>query len=115
MTIFPSKISILSFFIDSFFFFKFQWILGNYSKAFLCLLGEQVSSLNNKSALLSNRASFTDPNVGQYCLMLTTKNQMKNAIGEQNTTILGRWAVLMSSSALSRCGLPVCSHLYTSH
>ncbi|KAI3818496.1 hypothetical protein L1987_12305 [Smallanthus sonchifolius] len=84
-----------------------EWVLGNYSKAFMSMLGEQVNSPNNKLALLSNHAAFKDPSVGQYCLMLATKNQMKNAIGEQNTATLCRWAVLMSSTALSRCGLPV--------
>ncbi|KAJ9546551.1 hypothetical protein OSB04_019094 [Centaurea solstitialis] len=84
-----------------------EWILGNYSKAFLSMLGEQVDSPCNNSTLLSNHAAFIHPSIGQYCLMLATKNQMKNAIGEQNTAILGRWAILMSSTALSRCGLPV--------
>lgn len=60
----------------------------------------------------SNNLAFIDPSIGQYCQMLTNKNQMKNAIGEQNTSILVRWGVLMSSTALSRCGLPVSSPLY---
>ncbi|PWA57155.1 transducin family protein / WD-40 repeat family protein [Artemisia annua] len=84
-----------------------EWGSGNYSKAFVSMLGEQVNSPSNKFAILSNHAAFMDSSVGQYCMMLTTKNQMKNAIGEQNTVILGRWAVLMSSTALSRCGLPI--------
>ncbi|KAD7117001.1 hypothetical protein E3N88_04269 [Mikania micrantha] len=77
-----------------------EWALGNYSEAFSSMLGEQVNSPSNISALLSNQAAFQDPSVGQYCLMLATKNQMKNAN-------LCRWAVLMSSTALNRCGLPV--------
>ncbi|XP_024963286.1 uncharacterized protein LOC112503489 isoform X1 [Cynara cardunculus var. scolymus] len=84
-----------------------EWILGNYSKAFLSMLGDQVNSPCNNSTLSSNHAAFINPSIGQYCLMLATKNQMKNAIGEQNTAILGRWAILMSSTALSRCGLPL--------
>ncbi|KAK1412198.1 hypothetical protein QVD17_33237 [Tagetes erecta] len=84
-----------------------EWVLGNYYKAFMSMLGEQVNSPSNKSTLLSNHVAFKDSSVGQYCLMLATKNQMKNAIGEQNTATLCRWAVLMSSTALSRCGLPV--------
>nr|GEW38361.1 hypothetical protein [Tanacetum cinerariifolium] len=84
-----------------------EWGSGNYSKAFVSMLGEQVNSPSNKLAILSNHAAFMDSSVGQYCMMLTTKNQMKNAIGEQNTVILGRWAVLMSFTALSRCGLPI--------
>lgn len=77
-----------------------EWVLGNYSKAYMSLLGDQVD-------YSSNNLAFMDPSIGQYCQMLTTKNQMKNAIGEQNTAILCRWAVLMSSTALSRCGLPL--------
>nr|XP_043623601.1 uncharacterized protein LOC122595321 isoform X2 [Erigeron canadensis] len=84
-----------------------EWLLGNYSKSFLSILGEQVNSPSNTFAILSNHVAFIDPSVGQYCLMLATKNEMKNAIGEYNTTILGRWAILMTSTALSRCGLPV--------
>ncbi|KAI7741816.1 hypothetical protein M8C21_003249, partial [Ambrosia artemisiifolia] len=84
-----------------------EWVLGNYSRAFMSMLGEQVTSPSNKSALLSNHSAFKDPSVGQYCLMLANKNQMKNAIGEQNTATLCRWAVLMNSTALSRCGLPI--------
>ncbi|MFS8022244.1 putative transcription factor WD40-like family [Helianthus anomalus] len=84
-----------------------EWVLGNYSKAFTSMLGEQVTSPSDKPALLSNHAAFNDSSVGQYCIMLANKNQMKNAIGERNTATLCRWAVLMSSTALSRCGLPV--------
>ncbi|KAK9074295.1 hypothetical protein SSX86_006892 [Deinandra increscens subsp. villosa] len=84
-----------------------EWALGNYSKAFMNMLDEQVNSQSNTLALLSNHAAFKDPSVGQYCLMLATKNQMKNAVGEQNNATFCRWAVLMSSTALSRCGLPV--------
>ncbi|KAJ0637553.1 putative transcription factor WD40-like family [Helianthus annuus] len=84
-----------------------EWVLGNYSKAFTSMLGEQVTSPSDKPALLSNHAAFNDSSVGQYCIMLANKSQTKNAIGERNTATLCRWAVLMSSTALSRCGLPV--------
>ncbi|XP_076917566.1 uncharacterized protein LOC143577690 isoform X1 [Bidens hawaiensis] len=84
-----------------------EWVLGNYSKAFTSMLGEQVNSPTNKPAISSNHAAFKVSSVGQYCLMLATKNQMKNAIGEQNTATLNRWAILMSSTSLNRCGLPV--------
>ncbi|XP_042756917.1 uncharacterized protein LOC111876767 isoform X1 [Lactuca sativa] len=77
-----------------------EWILGNYYKSYLSLIGDQMD-------FSSNNLAFIDPSIGQYCQMLTNKNQMKNAIGEQNTSILVRWGVLMSSTALSRCGLPL--------
>ncbi|KAK3036066.1 hypothetical protein RJ639_029819 [Escallonia herrerae] len=83
-----------------------QWVIGNHLQAFLSMLGVQMDSLNGKSALFSNHASFLDPSIGQYCLMLATKNSMKNSIGERNAAILGRWAILMSATAFRRCGLP---------
>lgn len=69
------------------------------------MLGVKMDYLN--SSVLSNDASFLDPSIGQYCIMLATKNSMKNAIGERNAAVLGRWAISMSATALTRCGLPV--------
>lgn len=66
-----------------------------------------MDSVINKPALSSNLAAFLDPSIGQYCLTLATKNSMRNAVGEQNAAILGRWAALMMATALRRCGLPV--------
>ncbi|KAL5540048.1 hypothetical protein UlMin_042821 [Ulmus minor] len=84
-----------------------EWELGNYCQSFMRMLGFQTNSAIQKSAILSNHFSFLDPNVGVYCLTLATKNSMRNAIGGQNTAILGRWAILMTATALSRCGLPL--------
>ena len=84
-----------------------QWELGNYSQSFTCMLGFQINSATEKYALSSNGAPFSDPNVGLYCLMLATNNCMKNAVGEQNSALLGRWAILTTATALNRCGLPV--------
>ncbi|KAL7203159.1 hypothetical protein ACSBR2_016465 [Camellia fascicularis] len=84
-----------------------EWILGNYAQSFLSMLGIQKDSPINNLALLSNHTSFLDPSIGQYCLMLANKNRMKNAVGEHNAAVLGRWAVLMSSTALNRSGMPI--------
>ncbi|KAL5859510.1 hypothetical protein ACOSQ4_000806 [Xanthoceras sorbifolium] len=84
-----------------------EWELGNYSQSFLTMLGVQVPSVIDKFALSSNNVAFMDPSVGLYCLMLANKNKMRNAMGERNAAILGRWATLMTATALNRCGLPL--------
>ncbi|XP_050385252.1 uncharacterized protein LOC126801830 isoform X2 [Argentina anserina] len=84
-----------------------EWELGNYCQSFIKMLGLQINSATEMYATLSNGGAFSDPNVGLYCQLLTTKNSMRNAIGERNTAILGRWAAFMTASALKRCGLPL--------
>ncbi|PIA28838.1 hypothetical protein AQUCO_06600041v1 [Aquilegia coerulea] len=85
----------------------FEWTSGNYAQSFERLLGFKMDPLVNKSVLPSNQASFLDPMVGQYCLVLATKSSMKNHIGESAAVILARWAVLMTLIALNRRGLPI--------
>lgn len=63
--------------------------------------------MGDQPAVFSDHNSFLDPSIGEYCLMLATSNNMKNALGERNAAYLGRWAILMTATALSRCGLPV--------
>ncbi|KAL6495596.1 hypothetical protein OROGR_030159 [Orobanche gracilis] len=84
-----------------------EWLLGNYSQSFMRMLGIEMCSEINISVLSSFHASFRDPSIGQYCLMLATKTRMKNAIGEYNAAVLCRWAALMNVASLSRCGLPL--------
>lgn len=71
------------------------------------MLGVEVGSEVNISVLSSSRTCFLDPSIGQYCLMLGTKTNMKNAIGELSAAVLCRWASLMNITSLRRCGLPV--------
>ncbi|XP_059651214.1 uncharacterized protein LOC132298889 [Cornus florida] len=99
----PSAIEKGDYWLSSF----LEWVSGNYSQSFLNMVGVQMATVGNKSALLSDHASFLDPSIGEYCLMLATKNSMKIAVGEQNAAILGRWAILMSATALNRCGMPL--------
>ncbi|KAK1376621.1 DmX-like protein 2 [Heracleum sosnowskyi] len=84
-----------------------EWALGNYSQAIVRVLGSRTSTVGDKPALVSYQDSFLDPSIGEYCLMLATSNSMKNALGERNAAKLGRWAILMTATALSRCGLPL--------
>lgn len=85
----------------------FEWILGNYTKAYLSMFGDQTNLTNKGSAVSTSKKYLLDPSIGQYCLMLADKTNMKNAIGEQKAAVLSRWAVLISAIALSRCGLPL--------
>lgn len=75
----------------------------------------QIDSGTENSIVCSKNLSFLEPNIGLYCLTLATKNSMRNAIGDQNSAILGRWAILMTATALDRRGLSVsciCSSFY---
>lgn len=59
------------------------------------------------SAKSNCQVSLLDPYIGQYCLMLATKTSLINAIGEQQASSFGQWAIWMSTIALNRCGMPV--------
>ncbi|XAR62950.1 hypothetical protein NMG60_11022705 [Bertholletia excelsa] len=84
-----------------------EWLLGNYEQSFLRMLDVEKEFPFKNSFLLSNHYPFLDPIIGQYCLMLANKNNMKNAVGEHSATVLGRLAILMSATALKRCGMPI--------
>lgn len=84
-----------------------QWELGEYHQSILAMAGSLENPANGSSTVTSNHISFVDPSIGLYCLMLTTKNSLKNAVGERNASNLSRWATLMTATAFSRCGLPV--------
>ncbi|KAH6791585.1 hypothetical protein C2S52_002062 [Perilla frutescens var. hirtella] len=99
----PSALSKGDFWMASF----LEWLLGNYSQSFSRMLGVEVGSEVNISVLSSSRTCFLDPSIGQYCLMLATKTNMKNAIGELNAAVLCRWASLMNITSFRRCGLPL--------
>ncbi|CAH2057724.1 unnamed protein product [Thlaspi arvense] len=84
-----------------------KWELGEYHQSFLAMAGCLENPVNESSTVTSNHISFVDPSIGLYCLMLTTKNSVKNALGERTASNLSRWAILMASTAFSRCGLPL--------
>ncbi|KAI5422049.1 uncharacterized protein LOC127076092 isoform X1 [Lathyrus oleraceus] len=84
-----------------------EWEMGNYYQSFHRMLQFSIETGDPKSTVMSNSGSFLDPTVGFYCQMLATKNSTRNAVGEQNSTILLRWATLMTITALKRCGIPL--------
>ncbi|KAK7349415.1 hypothetical protein VNO77_06766 [Canavalia gladiata] len=84
-----------------------EWEMGNYYQSFYRMLEFSVNPVAQESTVVSNCGSFLDPAVGFYCQMLATKNSMRNAVGEQNSAILLRWATLMTVTALKRCGFPL--------
>jgi len=81
--------------------------MGNYYQSFHRMLEFSVNTVAPEFTIMSNSGSFLDPTVGFYCQMLATKNSTRNAVGEQNSAILLRWATLMTVTALKRCGIPV--------
>lgn len=84
-----------------------EWQLGNYSKSFLSMFKCQNGPISIEYAPISNHAAFLDPSVGLYCILLAAKNHIKNAVGEQNAAFFGRWACLITATALKRSGLPL--------
>ncbi|KAK7292823.1 hypothetical protein RJT34_15677 [Clitoria ternatea] len=84
-----------------------EWEMGNYYQSFYRMLEFSVNSLRQEFTVMSNCGPFLDPTVGFYCQMLAAKNSLRNAVGEQNSTILLRWATLMTVTALKRCGNPL--------
>ncbi|CAI9101102.1 OLC1v1038353C2 [Oldenlandia corymbosa var. corymbosa] len=101
--ILPSSISKGDFWLAS----MLEWILGNYPKAYLRMLGCQMTLTNKESTIPSGRKYLLDPSIGQHCLMLANKTNMKNAVGEPEAGIFSRWAMLMTTVALGRSGMPL--------
>uniref|UniRef100_A0A803NSD3 RAVE complex protein Rav1 C-terminal domain-containing protein n=1 Tax=Cannabis sativa TaxID=3483 RepID=A0A803NSD3_CANSA len=83
-----------------------EWEMGNYYQSFMRMFNPLIDSAE-KFAFLSNNISFLEPTIGLYCFTLASKNSMRNAVGDQNTAILGRWAILMTATALDKRGLSV--------
>ncbi|XP_010518332.1 PREDICTED: uncharacterized protein LOC104793635 isoform X1 [Camelina sativa] len=84
-----------------------KWELGEYHQSILAVAGCLGNPVSRSSTVSSNHISFVDPSIGLYCLMLATKNSVKNALGEKSSSTLSRWATLMAATAFSRCGLPL--------
>ncbi|XP_010695486.2 uncharacterized protein LOC104908039 isoform X2 [Beta vulgaris subsp. vulgaris] len=84
-----------------------EWLLGSYLQSFLVVIGFQGGCYATESEKSLRHSAFHDPSIGQYCEMLTTKNSLKNAVGEQNTAILCRWSMVMTASAYNKRGLPL--------
>ncbi|XP_020882701.1 uncharacterized protein LOC9318142 isoform X3 [Arabidopsis lyrata subsp. lyrata] len=84
-----------------------KWELGEYHQSIFAMAGCLGNPVTESSTVSSNHISFVDPSIGLYCLMLATKNNVKNAVGEKIASTLSRWATLMAATAFSRCGLPL--------
>nr|KYP54633.1 DmX-like protein 2 [Cajanus cajan] len=84
-----------------------EWEMGNYYESFYRMLEFSVNPVPWKSTVMSKYCPFLDPTIAFYCQMLATKHSMRNAVGEQNSAILLRWATLVAVTALKRCGNPV--------
>ncbi|XP_023639738.1 uncharacterized protein LOC17889449 isoform X2 [Capsella rubella] len=84
-----------------------QWELGEYHQSILAMAGCLGNSVTGSSTVSANHISFVDPSIGLYCLMLATKNSVKNTLGERSASTISRWATLMAANAFSRCGLPL--------
>lgn len=84
-----------------------EWTLGNYSHSFKHLFGSHMESVISKSATLANRTAFSDPEIGQYCVVLAAKNCLKNSFGDYLATVLFKFSTLIAERALNSCGLPL--------
>ncbi|XP_029129055.1 uncharacterized protein LOC109807783 isoform X2 [Cajanus cajan] len=84
-----------------------EWEMGNYYESFYRMLEFSVNPVPWKSTVMSKYCPFLDPTIAFYCQMLATKHSMRNAVGEQNSAILLRWATLVAVTALKRCGNPL--------
>ncbi|KAH9622667.1 hypothetical protein KSS87_015596 [Heliosperma pusillum] len=83
-----------------------EWMLGNYFQSVMTFVGLQGNSSDTEPEK-SKHPAFLDPSIGQYCLLLATKNSLRNALGELNTAVLSQWAMAMIACAFKKCGLPL--------
>ncbi|KAF3786869.1 DmX-like protein 1 [Nymphaea thermarum] len=90
-----------------------EWMLGHYYQSYLCLLDGASLDCNPSKSYIHHAA--TDPNIGQYCAILATKSNIKNSLGDVKAAVLARWAMMMASLALARCGLPTFVSLFLLH
>lgn len=90
-----------------------EWSLGNYTSSIRKLLDSQMGSVVDTPAMC-NLAAFADPDIGQYCVTLAAKTNMKNSIGDYPAMVLCKLATFMAVSAFSRCGFPLEALVYFS-
>lgn len=83
-----------------------EWQVGNYTSSVNSLLDSNHYSEIYSSALY-NLSCCLDPDIGQYCAALATKNSMKNSVGEYPIMVLSKLAKFMSAKAFNRCGFPL--------
>lgn len=82
-------------------------MLGNYSQSVNELFGCHPKSLIDESNTRGDQNVFADPEVGQYCAILATKNNFRNCVGEAQSAKLSKFSFAIAACALNSCGLPV--------
>lgn len=84
-----------------------EWMLGNYSQSVNELFGCHPKSLIDESNTRGDQNVFADPEVGQYCAILATKNNFRNCVGEAQSAKLSKFSFAIAACALNSCGLPL--------
>lgn len=84
-----------------------EWMLGNYSQSVKKLFGFHPKILFDESNTLGGQNVFADPELGQYCAILATKNTFRNCVGEAPSAKLSKLSFAIAACALNKCGLPL--------
>uniref|UniRef100_A0A0A9D895 RAVE complex protein Rav1 C-terminal domain-containing protein n=1 Tax=Arundo donax TaxID=35708 RepID=A0A0A9D895_ARUDO len=84
-----------------------EWMLGNYCQSINRLFGCHSKLRIDESKALGAQNVFADPEVGQYCAILSTKNSFRNFVGEAVSAKLSKLSFAMAACALNKCGLPL--------
>ncbi|CAL4956245.1 unnamed protein product [Urochloa decumbens] len=84
-----------------------EWMLGNYCESINRLFGCHPKLGIDESKIFGDPNVFLDPEVGQYCAILSTKNGFRNCVGEAASAKLSKLSFAMAACALNKCGLPL--------
>ncbi|KAJ1283904.1 hypothetical protein BS78_03G163200 [Paspalum vaginatum] len=84
-----------------------EWMLGNYCRSINRLFGCHPELLIDESRTLGDQNVLADPEVGQYCAILSTKNSFRNSVGEAVSAKLSKLSFAVAAYALNKCGLPL--------
>ncbi|CAL4963239.1 unnamed protein product [Urochloa decumbens] len=84
-----------------------EWMLGNYCESISRLFGCHPKLGIDESKILGDPNVFLDPEMGQYCAILSTKNGFRNCVGEAVSAKLSKLSFAMAACALNKCGLPL--------
>ncbi|WVZ70093.1 hypothetical protein U9M48_018789 [Paspalum notatum var. saurae] len=84
-----------------------EWMLGNYCRSINILFGCHPELLIDESRTLGDQNVLADPEVGQYCAILSTKNSFRNSVGEAVSAKLSKLSFAVAAYAFNKCGLPL--------
>nr|CAB3473281.1 unnamed protein product [Digitaria exilis] len=84
-----------------------EWMLGNYCQSIGRLVGCHPKLPIDESKILGDPYVISDPEVGQYCAILSAKNGLRNCVGEAVSAKLSKLSFAMAAYALNKCGLPL--------